>query len=59
VVPDVHRFDKKRQSWISKIASWRRKITDAYLNGCREGIKAGSRYWNKCEITEGRPSQKL
>jgi hypothetical protein len=47
VAPDVHRFGKKRQSWISKIASWWKKITDAHLNGCREGIKAGSRYWNK------------
>jgi hypothetical protein len=42
VAPDVHRFGKKRQSWISNVASWRRKITHIYLNVCRKGIKAGS-----------------
>jgi hypothetical protein len=41
VAPDIHRLGKKRQSWISKMASWRRTIPGAYLNESTKGIKAG------------------
>jgi uncharacterized protein YdeI (YjbR/CyaY-like superfamily) len=41
VAPDVHRFGKKKRSWISTMASLRRSIPDAYLNESTKGIKAG------------------